>query len=577
MCGLFGTVLRGNDPSQVVRARNARDSLTHRGPDQAGEWICGGVYMGHRRLSILDLSDAGRQPMVSDDGMTGISINGEIYNFKTLRDELENAGHIFKSKSDSEVVLHGYLHWGLEGLAQRLDGMYVAVIYDHRRNCIHIIRDRAGIKPLYYHHNGQEFSWASELKALDCFLPAEKKIVDRTAFYDFLIYRYIPAPKSMYKNIYKLQAGSLLTLRLDSGNLDVRKYWNLPVCERSAPHDQLAEELVSLMQKSVEEQVVSDVPVGFFLSGGMDSSVIAAHMAKMDIRCRAFSIGFDDKLHDETHYARLVAERLGIPHTVKILGIEEIENIFGKLRAWYDEPFSDTSAIPTFRVSELARQSVTVSLSGDGGDELFGGYNWYTTFNKIRAVQKYFPAGCRAGWPLPDSGISGRIFRLSIRDPLELYAVIRSGLPAHRRQKYRERWEIPDDYDDMWHYRAHWNPEYGAWKSLQALDFCTYLSNNILTKIDRLSMAVSLEARVPFLSKDLIEFAFSLPESFLYREGQLKGGMKYAYRDRLPAEILNRSKKGFSMPIDSWRERSLGSAGSFQEAALQEYSKFVVT
>lgn len=566
MCGLFGAILR--DKGDIEKARRVRDVLTHRGPDQAGEFLHFPVYIGHRRLSILDLSEAGRQPMISDDGKVAIAVNGEIYNFMALRRELESAGYVFRSRSDSEVVLHGYRHWGLEGLARRVDGMIAAVIYDDAEKTVHAFRDRAGIKPLFYHHDGNSFAWASELKALQHWLPAEKKTVDNTALYDFLIYRYIPAPKSLYRNIFKLPLAHMLSFRVKDGALSVKPYWNFQVSERNDPHEKLAEELAALLRDSVRAQLVADVPVGFFLSGGLDSSIIAHHAVETGGDTQAFSIGFDDRTHDETDYARLMAKHLDLRHIVKTLSREETENIFERMRLWYDEPFSDTSAVPTFRVCELARQSVTVSLSGDGGDELFGGYKWYDTFAKIKRAQKFLIPVKKYG-----NGFSGRLSRLSIRDPLELYTVIRSGLPWHERKKYRTRFNIPQDYDDHWHFRAHWNPAYGLRKSLQVLDFHTYLPNNIFTKIDRLSMAVSLEARVPFLSNALIDFSFSLPESFIYKGGMLKGGLKSAYRGVLPDAIIDRPKKGFSMPVNSWKKGSLGSHKTFQEAVLSDFGK----
>lgn len=574
MCGLFGIAILGQHmefgEGDLYRARRARDILFHRGPDQSGEAIADSVYMGHRRLSILDLSESGRQPMISHDGRVAITVNGEIYNFKALRKELEQAGYHFRSHSDSEVVLHGYCHWGEAGLAERMDGMYVAIIHDRQKKTLSFIRDRVGIKPLFYYYDGNEFVWASEAKALLDWRGGTCPL-DPEALYDFLTYLYIPSPKSAWKNIFKLLPANILTVDIAQGTIRSSRYWQVPHGHRNEDDQTLCEELVFLVDESVREQLVSDVPVGVFLSGGVDSTVLLYHSAKMHPGIEAFSIGFDDKGHDETGYARIAAEFFGTPHQVKTLHADEAQDIFSKTIKWYDEPFSDIGAVPTFRLCEFARQFVTVAIGGDGGDELFGGYTRYNTFQRISHAQAKLPFfGTARGFPFPSHSASMRKLSLaSVRDPLRLYAQLRGGLSWHQKARYRRDFNIPDSYDDLWHFRQYWDDSLPVVRKLQALDFATYLPENIFTKIDRLSMAVSLEARVPFLSRALIEFAFSVPESFTLKNGILKGGMKSAYRPYLPGAILDRAKKGFSMPVKAWN--ALGDDQTYQERILNTF------
>lgn len=569
MCGLFGVYQpEGLSAGDLERADRARDTLRHRGPDHAGRRINGGLYHGFRRLSIIDLSEAGNQPMVSADGKVAITVNGEIYNYRELRSELMAAGCDFRSMSDSEVVLHGYRQWGLDRLCEKLDGMYAAIIEDVDRRSLHAIRDRAGIKPLYYFHRGSRFAWASELKALEVWLGADLPPVDETSILDFLAFHYIPAPKSLYRDIAKLPPASYLSFNMESGDIQVRRYWHLPTELRSGTDDEFAEAIRGRMQASVAAHMVSDVPLGYFLSVGVDSAIVLAHAVKTNPRATAFSIGFEDPKHDESRQARVVARQLGVEHRVEILQPSEVGDIFSRTRQWYDEPFSDKAAVPTFRVSQFARHDVTVVLTGDGGDELFGGYRWYRTFNTVRRDQRFVPFGSRGGWKLSNR----RLRLISTRDPIELYPAVRSGQARWKREAYRERLGIPQDYDELSHARQWWKPELGPFRSLQYLDFHTNLPNNILTKVDRLSMSVSLEARIPFLAKEMMEFAFSLPESFIYKDGQLKGGLKYAYHGILPETTLNRRKQGFGIP-KNWKQTAVASnpGGSYQEAVLSDF------
>lgn len=575
MCGLFGFVAEaGQVASHLQSARAARDTLVHRGPDQSGEWHDDRVYVGHRRLSILDTSEAGRQPMVSADGAVVISVNGEIYNFKALRADLEAAGAVFHSGSDSEVVLHGYRRWGIDALLEKIDGMYAFSIYDAGKGVVYLARDRVGIKPLYYSRLGDTLGWASELKALVAFHGADALALDKTALYDFLTYRYIPSPKSCYTSIHKLPPAHVLQLDLASGRLQVRRYWELPFADDPIDEDDAVAELRDLLSQSVAEQMVADVPVGFFLSGGIDSSAVTAHARALGHDANTFCIGFGDKDVDETPFAELVAAHLGTHHTTEII-TPALDLSFPEwLLRLYDEPFADNSALPTWYVARTARRAATVVLTGDGGDELFGGYRWYGTMPHVQ----------RAHWLLRliPRDLSRRIPQQTVRKALaatcgepDLLAIMNtlymSPAPAEVRARYRADLGIASDYPDMWFFHQHWKPDQlPLRKALQYVDFHTFLPDDVLTKVDRATMAHSLEARVPFLSKALIEFAFRLPEAFLYRGNALKGGLKSSCGALLPDAIQRRRKQGFSVPWKQWHAQ-LGSQKSLVVSTLDSF------
>lgn len=571
MCGLFGTTIDQHNSSALKTARNARDVLVHRGPDQSGEWVKDHIYMGHRRLSILDLSPSGQQPMVTDDNKIGITVNGEIYNYPILKKELAEQGYVFKSTSDSEIVLHGYKHWGVKLLSEKIDGMYAVVIHDTQKQKIYAFRDRVGIKPLYYHHDGKDFSWASELSALLQWLPEDKHEVDNTALFDFLIYRYIPAPKSAYKRIKKLQQAHILEYDISQGDLYIERYWSLPVSEKelSTPKTHLKK----LIEKSVQDQMISDVPIGFLLSGGIDSSVIAVVGAQLTNSPLTFSIGFQDKKHDETMYAKQVSDLSHTKHFSRILDDNDVSDMISMMQKWFTEPFGDTSAIPTHKVCGFAREYVTVALSGDGGDELFGGYTWYSDYERIQvngALRCFLP---KKGINFPSWMPKSRgLFLRSIKDPLEQYAQLRAKISPIVLKQWKKALNIPSNYDPLWAYRPHFNQEHGLKKSLQVVDFHTYLPDDILTKVDRVSMDVSLECRPPFLSKEIIEFAFSLPEEVIYKNNQLKGYLKDSFSQDLPHEILYKKKQGFSIPkLELVRALKQSKETSPQEIILKEF------
>ena len=343
MCGLFGVAGVANfDKEKALRSLHL---LEHRGPDQHNSWSSDSVFMGHQRLSILDLSEQGRQPM-SDLGVV-ITVNGEIYNYISLREELSDK-YSFKSDSDSEVVLYGYIEWGIETLLNRIEGMYAISIFDSNLDKVFLARDRVGIKPLYYSMINDGLTWASELKCLKEYYGEDLLEQDQTALYDFLTYLYIPAPKTLYKNVHKLEPAHYISVCLKSMNYTKVKYWDLQVKNIPISEEKAKQKLRELITKSVNEQLISDVPVGFFLSGGMDSSAVVASAAELIDNINTYSIGFDDSNHDETHFAEIVANQFKTNHNKKLLDKDTTKKIFHKLKDWYDEPFGDTSAFPTF-------------------------------------------------------------------------------------------------------------------------------------------------------------------------------------------------------------------------------------
>jgi len=437
--------------------------------------------------------------------------------------------------------------------------MYSFCIYDAASSKIHIVRDRVGIKPLYYSNVNGQIAWASELKALETYLGKGSLEVDHTALYDFLTYLYIPAPKTLYKDIYKLEPAHYLEIDLNSRSLKKRSYWSLDTSQQSMSLESAAAHLRYLVRKSVKSHLISDVPLGYFLSGGIDSSVVVAEAAKLSNPVNTYVIGFHEREHDESSYAINVSRFFGTRNVVKKISQGEAGDLFPCLKNWYDEPFADTSALPTYLVSKLAREKEKVVLTGDGGDEIFGGYTWYRRFYYyLSTIKRKRPSVENFLNIVKETSSNDFVFKISNRlqyfilDDLTLYTKLLGGMSKLEKCKYAAEWEIPVDYDDYWYFRKFWRKDLPGLKRLQFLDFHTYLPDDILTKVDRASMAVSLEARVPLLSKDLVEFSFSLPEDLIWSGNQTKGLLKTAYGEILPPDILARGKKGFSVPTSSW-------------------------
>ena len=581
MCGLYGySIMNGeiNNFSSI-----ALNSLTHRGPDQWGKWHDELLYMGHRRLSIIDLSENGKQPMIDKDNTVVISVNGEIYNFKQIRKELK-IKYQFKSDSDSEVILHGYREWGIDKLLGMIDGMYAIVIYDILNKKVYLIRDRVGIKPLYYSFIDNQLVWGSELKAIIAHYKNKQLPIDNSALYDFLTYLYIPTPKTMFKGVFKLEPAHFIEFDLLSQNLIKKQYWQLEVKENPIKLGEAKKELKHLIKKSVKEQMISDVPLGFFLSGGMDSSVVTASAQTIYKNISAYSIGFDVKEHSEIEFAKLLANNCNIDHNVKILSLDKTKLMFNKLLTWYDEPFGDTSAFPTNIVAEFAKESVTVVLTGDGGDEIFGGYNWYNRFLKLLKYDlsqwnhhRHLVYKCEKNCGINILRKLLKKLDRTMMSDLERYASLLGNMGDGFKEKYKIDLGIDSDYDDLWYFRKYYKPDLPLFTRLQYLDFHTYLPDDILTKVDRATMATSLEARVPLLSKEIIEFSFGIPENIRVLKGDLKGLFKYTFSDLLPKQIIDREKKGFSIPSKAWRNDLYDGYSYPQEKILELFTSQLKT
>ncbi|MDC3197501.1 asparagine synthase (glutamine-hydrolyzing) [Luminiphilus sp.] len=574
MCGLFGVT--NFEQSAIERARKALHSVRHRGPDQWHDYADENLYMGHQRLSILDLSEQGKQPMVSSESGVVISVNGEIYNFLELKAELADK-YTFESTSDSEVVLHGYIEWGIQALLEKLDGMYAICVYDKRRGVLFLARDRVGIKPLYYGTVNNQISWASELKSIVEWYQGDNVLhYDYTAFYDFLTYSYIPTPKTMYKDVHKLEPAHYLRVDVKENKISKYKYWALSTDQVDDDIEVAKNNVFDLVKKSVDEQMVADVPVGFFLSGGMDSSTVVGLAAQNNADINTFSIGFTNKSHDETHFAKIVANAYETAHFTEILAEDQIHAMFDKIKDWYDEPFGDTSCFPTYVVSNLAKKKSTVVLTGDGGDEVFGGYKWYKSFESLQSrpipKMEFFKKITTA--LKQRNSILGKIAsrleaRYLLRD-LELYTRLMGGMLKDEKLQYKAAWNIDEDYDDYWYFEKFYLRDLDTYTRLQYLDFHTYLHDDILAKVDRVSMANSLECRVPLLAKDLIEYSFSLKKEVRICDGELKGVMKRAFQEILPDVVIQRDKKGFSIPLSSWRGL-VGPSQTRQERILASF------
>jgi asparagine synthase (glutamine-hydrolysing) len=558
MCGIVGILSRERPVPSLDGACRA---LSHRGPDDSGQWQSDDrlVALGHRRLSILDPSPEGHQPFVK----AGLSLtyNGEVYNFRALRAELERRGHQFRSQCDTEVVLEAYRAFGPD-FVRRLRGMFALGLWDAERRTLVLARDRLGIKPLFVYQDGQQLAFASELKALEQ-IPGLSLEPDESAAYDFLTYLYVPAPKTIYDKVRKLLPAEI-ALATNDRELRVQRsrYWSVDFASRAGPRGADAVEAVrAALSDATRAHLVADVPVGCLLSGGLDSSTIATlAAAEISEPLRTFALGFDVAEHSETAYAAAVARGIGAQHTEHRVDVARAKTTFRRLNEIYDEPFGDLSAIPTLEVCRLARQSVKVALSGDGGDEVFGGYTSYARHLRRARWFSWVPALVQQRAP---SFLQRTILRKlrggptlidGLRDPLERHVVIQGGLTRGDKQRILPRAVLRRfaDHDDLWAFRAHDRPELDPLTRFQIIDLATYLPDDILTKVDRASMACSLELRPPLLDHELVELVASIPPETRNPGGVLKSLLKEAMRPRLPRSIIERAKKGFGVPLRSW-------------------------
>jgi asparagine synthase (glutamine-hydrolysing) len=575
MCGIVGAYrARGVSEEAVVRMR---DAIAHRGPDDAGVTISGGgrVGLGHRRLSIIDLSPAGHQPMTNEDGTLWLVFNGEIYNYAALREQLIGLGHQFRSHSDAETIIHAYEEWGIE-CVRDFRGMFAFAIWDERRQRLTLARDHTGIKPLFYYFDGRTFAFASEIKALWA-LDGLDRSIDRSAVFDYLTYMYVPAPKTAYARVRKLEAAHWLVL--ESNAIATGCYWDVELTPRGIDEPAAVALVQERLREAVELNMVADVPVGVFLSGGIDSSAVVSYMSELARGpVRSYAIGFDVPEHNEVTWARIVADRYGTDHRERIVGRESVQQLLPELVRMYDEPYCDGSAMPTLRVSALARADVKVVLSGDGGDEVFAGYRWYDRWLRQQRFARAVPLPLRrfalaplgALWPDRAPGVEARHFLEGVgADPLVQYGrQMELFTPSEKRDLLGPDWAADmGDYDDYWHLRRFWRPEVDPITRVQYVDLKTYLPDDILTKVDRATMSVALEARPPLLDHRLIEAVFSVPVAVRVRHAEKKYLLKRALADRLPAAILDRGKKGFSSPLMQWMAEERGWAEGFLAAA----------
>jgi len=553
MCGIAGfagSLAAGVDAA----ARLARmcDAIRHRGPDDSGYHVADGVAIGMRRLSIIDVA-GGHQPMSNEDGSVHVVFNGEIYNYQELRARLLSGRHQLATRSDTETLVHLYEDLG-PALARELRGMFAFAIWDDRRRRLLIARDRLGIKPLYYWPTDDGVAFASELRALVT-LPGFPRAMDRDAVVDYLAFGYVPEPRSIIAGVHKLPPGHLLEWSREGG-LRVERYWSPVRAEHSSIGEQEAvDETRRLLEESVRIHLVSEVPLGAFLSGGIDSSGVVAAMTRMsDQPVRTFSIGFEEREFDESRYAAEVAQALGTRHTQLVVR-PDADLLFDQVARALDEPFADPSALPTFLVSHLARRDVTVALSGDGGDELFGGYTRYFEVDGAGEL----PAAARAvmrsvALSLPHVTL-GRNRLLALARTMRGRYAGTVALPVREAEGGLLREDVAasalpfDRVLDRWFDGA---TSRDFMTQLMMVDVQSYLPGDILTKVDRMSMAHSLEARVPLLDHRVAEFALALPPRLKFRDGVGKWVLRRAIADLVPPNVFRRPKQGFDVPLRDW-------------------------
>lgn len=581
MCGICGFVSKRNIKHEELIRMN--DSMAHRGPDDCGTEITDGkngfrIGLAHRRLSIIDLSPLGHQPMHSQDGRITVVFNGEIYNFPELKEELKS--YPFQSSCDTEIIIASYLRWGLNGSdewVQKLHGMFSIALYDRDTQTICLVRDRMGKKPLYYWLDGENIVFASELKPIiSC--PWFKKKINIEIIPRYLFQQYINAPDTIFKDVYQLEPGSVGAF--SNGKLSIHKYWNIKEqyhkysVQAVTDYAEAKDELKRLIRGAVKKRMLSDVPLGTFLSGGYDSSIISAVAQEIsDTPINTFSIGIADDTYNEAVYAKEISKYLGTNHTELYLGEKDMFDLVDSIPLYFDQPFADSSQIPTMLVSKVAKQKVTVALSGDGGDELFCGYALY---DNAFLAQKYDRFGGMLHW-LGQIGVGSH--KLKLLYPIKIKAV-----SENRDSRYKTQFGagtyanvicdmmLPDkDYVGLkYDLESSYNVE--EWQIRRMLlDMDTYLPGDILAKVDRASMKYSLESRCPLLDTDIVCYSFQIPHEFKYMNGDKKHILKDIAKEYIPSELLDRPKQGFSIPINNWLMGGLKER--LKDYANEEYLK----
>jgi asparagine synthase (glutamine-hydrolysing) len=565
MCGIAGIVdLRGGvEAATIVRMR---DTLRHRGPDDAGLWVSpdGIVGLGHRRLSILDLSERGRQPMSDPTGRIRLVFNGEIYNFRPLRDELKGDGAAFFTDTDTEVIIQAYLRWGIDCLG-RLEGMFAFALHDSADGVLWLVRDRLGIKPLVYSQTERRLVFGSEIRAVLAAGSVPRDLSPEAAW-DFFSYGYVPTPATIYKAVAKLPPGHLL--RFSAGQADIRRWWQPRFECIDADPQVAAARLRELVDQSVEDYLVADVPTGSYLSGGLDSTIVTRQAALAFQNPKAagrrlggsnlctFSIGFDVAKHTELHFAAASARQFGTVHTELVVTREMAHEFNETIADLFDEPFAASGTIPRMHLARLARQQVTVALCGEGGDEAFGGYSWYRSWLKFQRPSFWRTARGQAACRVLEAVLRGPKPKWSLPalGPVELYAQLMGAMSA----KDKASVFSPDlaramaGRDGAEYFRRHWRDDLPPMARMQYVDLMTFLPDMCLASADRTSMHFALELRVPLLNHRVVEYAVGLPQEVRNPGGELKGLFRRTMWDRLPEPIRHRKKAGFSAPVKQW-------------------------
>jgi len=565
MCGIVSIFSKLNAGVNRELLVKMNDSLYHRGPDDSGIYVDGHVGLGHRRLSILDIH-GGQQPIFNEDRTVVVVFNGEIYNFLEIKSELERKGHVFKTHCDTEVIVHGWEEWS-EKCLDKFRGMFAFVLWDKKKKQLFFARDRLGEKPLYYTQlNTGELLIASELKAI-LQHPGTSKKLNINAIEDYFSFGHIPDPKSIFEGIFKLKPGHYVILDTNYNQIQSFKYWDVP--NNNKQHSVSQEELIERLSEAVKIMMISDVPIGAFLSGGVDSSTVVAFMSKLSgDSINTCSISFNDPKYNEEQYANAIAKRFNTHHYVEQVEIEELD-FLDRLIDIFDEPFSDSSAIPTYKLCNLARKNVTVALSGDGGDEVFAGYNWYYGFLRANKLGAFLPEGLKnilhniylkTNHNQSRSKINNILFKLSSDIVGRVAQNSMISTPGQRKYLYDDGFTRKlSGYSSVQVVKGYVE-ESNIDEPLalaQYVDQKVYLASDILTKVDRTSMANSLEVRVPMLDYKLIEWASQLAPDAKLKGKTTKYILKKAMENVLPYDVLYRDKMGFSVPISDWLRGSL--------------------
>ena len=614
MCGIAGVFSRrGNRTTDALRAqaKAMTDAIAHRGPDGDGFWVDAeaGIALGPRRLAIIDLSDAGAQPMTSACGRYVLSYNGEIYNAESMRPELLERGHRFRGHSDTEIVVEGFTAWGIVPTLRRLVGMFTMAIWDRQERTLTLVRDRLGKKPLYWAQVGDQYLFGSELKALRAADPAWQPELSRDALASYLRFAYVPNPHCIYRGVNQLPPAHMVTLRA-SGEPRLDAYWDLETVAREGQANrwqgseaEAADHLEALLSDAVRSRMVSDVPLGAFLSGGIDSSTVTALMQANSSRpVKTFTIGFHEEGYNEAAHAKAVAQHLGTDHTELYIDPQTARDVIPRLPDMFDEPFADSSQIPTFLVSEMTRRHVTVALSGDGGDEVFAGYNRHVNAASVARLRSRIPSGMRqavagaiesvspatwtqaghflpARWKQAEFGDKMHKLSATLADDSDDWMIRSAGI-----------WDNPDavvrgghELRDAWGMVGAHNVVANAMERLQYRDTLTYLPDDVLVKVDRASMAVALEARAPLLDHRVVAFSWTLPPDLKLRGRVGKYLLRQVLYRHVPQAIMDRPKMGFSIPLGDWLrgplrewaedlldEQRLGREGFFEPGPIRK-------